>query len=94
MNKYIIMRRHAWADTAELERAAGRSSRVCIQEMPDRLRWLHTYICEEEDGTLGSICVFEAIDAGAVREHARRAGLACDAVLPIARTVFVAEEEA
>ena len=91
MKKYMIIRRNAWSDAADLERAASRASRVCIEEMPERVRWLHTYICEEEDGTLSGVCVFEASDADALREHARRANLACDAVLPIARTVFIEE---
>jgi hypothetical protein len=89
MNKYIILRRNAWSDAADLERAASRASRVCIEDMPDRVRWLRTYICEEDDGTLSSVCVFEASDAEALHEHARRATLACDVVLPIARTVFI-----
>lgn len=89
MKKYIIFRRNAWADATELERAASRASRVCIEDMPDRVRWLRTYICEEDDGTLSSVCVFEASDSEALHEHARRANLACDAVLPIARTVFI-----
>ena len=89
MQKYIIVRRNAWADADALERGASRSSRVCIEDMPERVRWLRTYICEEEDGTLSSVCVFEASDPEALREHARRANLACDVVLPIARTVFI-----
>ena len=93
MNKYIILRRHAWCDAAELERAASRASRVCIEELSDRLRWLRTYVCVDDDGTLASVCVFEATDSEIVREHARRAGLSCDAVLPLARTVLVEDEE-
>ena len=92
MNKYIIFRRNAWSDAAALERAASRASRVCIEDMPERVRWLRTYICEEDDGTLCSICVFEASDAEALREHSRRASLVCDAVLPITRTVFVDDD--
>lgn len=89
MQKYIIVRRSAWADSAALERAAGRASRVCIEDMPERVRWLRTYICEEADGTLSSVCVFEARDAEALHEHSRRAQLACDVVLPITRTVYI-----
>jgi uncharacterized protein DUF4242 len=92
MNKYVIVRRSAWADAAALERAASRASRVCIEDMPERVRWLRTYICEEDDGTLAGVCVYEASDPEALREHARRAKLACDLVLPIARTVLIDDE--
>lgn len=91
MRDYLILRRHAFQDDATLERAASRSIRVCNEEMLERVRWIRTYVCEEEDGTLGSVCILQAVDGEAVHEHARRAALACDAVLPICRTVIIDE---
>ncbi|HWO12398.1 MAG TPA: nickel-binding protein [Polyangiaceae bacterium] len=91
MNSYVIFRRNAWCDEAALERAAGRSVQVCNEEMPERVRWLRTYVCEEDDGTLGSVCIFQAVDREALFEHARRSGIACDAVMPIVRTVTICE---
>jgi hypothetical protein len=92
MNNYAIIRKKAWRDAADLERAASRSSRVGSEEMPDRVRWIRSYICEEEDGSLGSVCIYQAVDRDAVFEHARRADMACDAVLPIARTVVISDD--
>ena len=92
MNNYAVFRRHAWRDSAELERAASRSIRIGQEEMADRVRWLRSYVCEEEDGTLGSVCIFQAVDPDAIIEHARRARLTCDAVLPISRTVIVTDD--
>jgi uncharacterized protein DUF4242 len=94
MNHYAIFRRHAFSDDHALERAASRACRVANEEMPDRVRWLRSYVCEEDDGTLCSVCIFQAVDRDAVLAHARRAGLACDTVLPIARTLIVADETA
>jgi hypothetical protein len=94
MNNYAIFRRNAWRDGADLERGASRSSRVCNEEMPDRVRWIRSYVCEEEDGTLGSVCIYQAVDRQAVVEHARRAGLPCDEVLPIGRTVIITDDPA
>lgn len=94
MKKYAVIRKKAWRDAAALERAASRSSRVGNEEMPDRVRWLRSYICEEEDGSLGSVCIYEAADRDAVFEHARRADMACDNVIPIARTVIINDEPA
>lgn len=94
MKNFVIIRKNAWRDAADLERAASRSARVGSQEMPDRVRWIRTYVCEEEDGSLGSVCVYQAVDREAVFEHARRSDMACDVVLPIARTVVITDDPA
>ena len=89
MKDYVIFRKNAWPDEAALERAAGRSARVISTELEGRVRWLRSYVYEEEDGTLGSVCIYQASDRDVVFEHARRADLACDDVRPIARTVII-----
>jgi hypothetical protein len=94
MNTYVILRRNGWKTPADLEKAAGRSSRVGTQEMPDRVRWIRSYVTQEDDGNLGTVCVYQAISPEAVAEHARRAGLPCDAVIPVARTVVVNDDPA
>lgn len=89
MNEYAIMRRNAWKTPTDLEKAAGRSSRVANEEMPDRVRWIRSYVIQEDDGSLGSICVYQAADPAAASEHAERAGIACSAIHPITRTVVI-----
>ena len=89
MNDYIIFRKNAWPDEAALERAASRSARVASTELEGRVRWVRTYVYEEDDGTLGSVCIYQATDRDVVIEHARRADLACHDVRPIARTVII-----
>lgn len=94
MQTFAILRRRAWTDKADAERGASRSARVGTEEMPDRVRWIRSYVTEEEDGTLGSVCIYQGTDAEAVREHARRSGLPADEVLPIGDTVVVNEDPA
>lgn len=89
MDTYIILRRSAWADPPELEAAAAESTRVGAEEMPDDVRWIRSYVLGEADGRLGTVCVYQASSATAVREHAERAGLACDEVIRVADTVVV-----
>lgn len=89
MNDYVIFRSNAWADEAALERAAGRATRVANSELEGRVRWIRSYVYEETDGTLGSVCIYEATDRDVVFEHARRADLACDDVRPISRTLII-----
>ena len=88
MNDYVIFRRNAWPDDAALERAAGRLVRVA-NELEGRVRWIRSYVYEEADGTLGSVCVCQATDRDVVFEHARRSDIACDDVRPITRAVII-----
>jgi len=43
----------------------------------------------EADGTLGTVCIYEATGPEALHEHARRAGIAIHEVFPVAETVVV-----
>ena len=89
METYVILRRRAWATPQDLEEAAERSRRVGDEEMSDHIRWIRSYVLSEEDGSVGTVCVYQASSPEAVREHASRAGLAADEVIPVADTVMI-----
>lgn len=89
MDLYAIRRRSAWADPAELEKAAGISARIGDEEMSDKVRWIRSYVVSEDDGRLGTICIYEAADVESIREHARRVGMPGNEVDAIASTVVI-----
>jgi thiamine biosynthesis protein ThiC len=89
MQTYVILRRGAWDSPAELEEAAGRSKQVGDGEMSEDIRWIRSYVLSELDGKVGTVCVYQASSPEAVREHASRAGLAADEIIPLADTVIV-----
>ncbi len=89
MKTYTVRRISAWADAEELGKAAARSRKVGDEEMPTQVRWIRTYVLDEPDGRLGSICVYQAVSPDAIMEHARRAGLQADEVREVADTVIV-----
>lgn len=89
MQLYMIRRSSAWADQAELERTATVSARVGNEDTPDKVRWIRSYVVNEPDGRLGSCCIYEAVDAEALREHARCVGMPADEVLPIGATAVI-----
>jgi hypothetical protein len=89
MNTYVILRRSAWESGEELEKAAERSREVGDGEMSDDIRWIRSYVLEEPDGRVGTVCVYQATSPEAVREHAKRADLAADEVIPVADTVMI-----
>jgi Nickel responsive protein SCO4226-like len=92
MNTYVIRRRTAWKTPAELEAAAARSARIGNEDMPDQVRWIRSYVVEEANGTLGTVCVYQAVSPAAIRDHAQRVGMPADEITPVARTVVVRDD--
>lgn len=88
MNTYVILRRGAWQSPQELEEAAGRSTKVG-EEMSDDVRWIRSYVLEEDGGSVGTVCIYQATSPEAIREHASRASLAADEIIKVADTVLV-----
>ena len=94
MELYAIRRKSAWKDAAELEKIAAKSGQVGNEEMPDRVRWIRSYVVKEPDGRLGTVCIYEARDEESIREHARRVGMPGDDITPIADPVVIRPDPA
>jgi hypothetical protein len=92
MKLYAILRRQGWRSGGDLEAAAERSRQVGDEEMSDDIRWIRSYVLDEGAGTVGTVCIYEASSPEAIREHASRADLPVDEVIPIADTVVVRED--
>lgn len=92
MNTYIIRRRYAWKDAQELEATAGVSLRIGKDEMADKVRWIRSYVVTEDDGTLGTVCVYQAVSPDAIRQHAKRVGMPANEITPVAKTVIIRED--
>ncbi len=92
MNTYVILRRNGWSTAPDLEKAAARSLRVGTEALRDRVRWLRSYVVREPGGRLGTVCVYKGTDAASIREHAERAGLPCDDIIPVTETVIINED--
>jgi thiamine biosynthesis protein ThiC len=89
MNTYVILRRSGWRSAEELQVAAGRSTQVGDEEMPDDIRWIRSYVLDEGGGTVGTVCIYQASSPEAIREHASRAELPVDEIIEVANTVIV-----
>jgi sporulation protein YlmC with PRC-barrel domain len=89
MDTYVILRRHGWRTPEDLEVAGKRSAQVGDDEMSDDIRWIRSYALAEEDGTVGTVCIYEASSPEAIREHAQRADLPADEIIAVADTVIV-----
>jgi hypothetical protein len=89
MELFAILRRSGWSSGGELQEAAARSTKVGDEEMADEVRWIRSYVLEEGGGSVGTVCIYEATDADALRRHASLADLPVDEIIPIADTVVV-----
>jgi Nickel responsive protein SCO4226-like len=89
MELYAILRRSGWRSGAELEEAAGRSTKVGNEDMPDDVRWIRSYVLDEGEGTVGTVCIYEASSPEAIRKHASLADLPVDEIIRVADTVIV-----
>jgi hypothetical protein len=94
MNQYAILRRSGWKSGGDLEQAAARSTKVGDEQMPEDIRWIRSYVLDEGDGAVGTVCIYEATSPEAIREHARCADLPVDEIIPIADTVIVRADPA
>ena len=94
MELYAILRREGWRSAAELEAAAARSTKVGNEQMPDDVRWIRSYVLEENGGSVGTVCIYEASSPEAIRTHANRAELALSEIRQVVDTVLVRADPA
>jgi hypothetical protein len=81
----VILRRGSWRAPNELHEALERSS---AESERLSIAWLRSYVLAELDGSLGTVCVYDAPSPEAVRLHAYRAGLPVDEIVAVADIVF------
>jgi hypothetical protein len=93
MDTYVIVRRRGWETPDALREAAERST-IEGDRVPDDIRWIRSYVLAETDGSLGTICIYEASSPEAIRRHATAAALPVDEVIAVADTVIVRTDPA
>jgi hypothetical protein len=91
MDLYVIRRRSNWDGPAALEASAAKSSAEG-EKMSDQVRWIRSYVVEEDDGKLGTVCIYEGVSPEAIRRHAANAGMSADEINKVANTVIVRED--
>lgn len=60
--------------------------------MVDQIRWIMSYVVIEDDGTLGTVCIYQAISVAAIRQHAQKVGMQADEITAVANTVVFRED--
>jgi hypothetical protein len=93
MNLYAIRRRDFWGTPEELQATAVKSAQVG-EEMADDVRWIRTYVVQEQSGKLGTVCIYQGTSPEKVREQAERTGMPADEITLVADTVIVRPDPA
>ncbi|HEX2303684.1 MAG TPA: nickel-binding protein [Gaiella sp.] len=93
METYVILRREGWRTAADLREAAARSAAEG-ERMSDDVRWIRSYVTAEPNGTVGTVCVYQASSPEAIRRHASAADLPVDEIAKVADTVIVRPDPA
>jgi hypothetical protein len=60
--------------------------------MSDRVRWIRSYVVNEPDGRIGTVCIYQARDPDSIREHARRVGMPGEEFYKVETTVVVRDD--
>lgn len=92
METFVIRRRSAWQTPQQLEATAAKSRKIGDEEMPSEVRWIRSYVVQEADGNLGTVCIYQAVNPAAIRDHARRVGMPADEITQVAATVVVRDD--
>jgi hypothetical protein len=88
MQLYAILRRNGFTSVEDLQEAAKRST--LAGDAPDSgVRWIRSYVLDEESGEVGTVCIYEAESPEAIRAHAATATLPVDEIIPAMDTVVV-----
>ena len=93
MDTYVILRRSGWRTGAELAEAGARSTTEG-ERMSDDIAWIRSYVLEELDGSVGTVCIYQASSPEAIRRHASAADLPVDEIVKVADTVIVRPDPA
>jgi Nickel responsive protein SCO4226-like len=88
MQLYAIRRRNGWATADDLRAAAERSTAEG-NKPGSGVRWIRSYVVSEDNGDLGTVCIYEAESPETIRAHAQRVGMPADEITPVADTVVV-----
>jgi hypothetical protein len=91
MDLYVIRRRGNWDGPSDLETSAAKSSAEG-EKMSDEVRWIRSYVVEEDDGRLGTVCLYQGVSEEAIRRHAENSGMSADEINKVADTVIVRDD--
>jgi uncharacterized protein DUF4242 len=89
MKLYAIRRNSGWVSPDEVKATGAKSLQVGDEEMSEDISWIRSYVVHEPDGSLGTICIYQASSPEKIREHAFRSDMPATEIFEVADTVVV-----
>ncbi len=90
MPLYLVPRTRAWLTEEEL--AAMTDCLQAVDAVDPEIRWIRSYIVQEDDGAFSGYCVYEASGPDALLRHAASMKLPTDAIKPVVSTLVAAPD--
>ena len=91
VNLYIVPRTRAWRSEEELAAAVDCLPSVTAV-VSDDIRWIRSYIVQEDDGTFSAFCLYEASSEEALLRHGESMRLPTDGIKRVASTIVNAPD--
>jgi Nickel responsive protein SCO4226-like len=85
---YMILRRQAWPSPLDADEACERTD-VAAEGVSDSVSRIRSYVLEELDGSIGSVCIYRAASPEAIRRHSAAAELPIDEIVRVIDTTVV-----
>ena len=92
MQLYAIRRRNGWATADDLKAAAERSTAEG-NKPGSGVRWIRSYVVSEDNGDLGTVCIYEADSPDTIRSHAHRVGMPADELIAYASDELIGAKD-
>jgi DNA-binding CsgD family transcriptional regulator len=91
LKSYVILRRSGWPTLDALHTAAKRSLEVSTRM--DDVSWVRSYVLNEPDGRIGTVCHYRASDPEAIRIHAAQVGIPVDDIIEVGELVVLQPDD-
>ena len=87
MQLYVIIRRNGFRDPCRPRGARPPAPPTEGDKPGSGVRWIRSYVSQEESGEVGTVCIYEAESPEAIRAHAGAAEMPADEIIPVLDTV-------
>jgi DNA-binding CsgD family transcriptional regulator len=91
LKSYVILRRRGWPSLDALHTSAKRSLEVSTW-MED-VQWVRSYVLNEPDGWVGTVCHYRASGPDAIRTHAEQVGIPVDDIVEVGELVVLQPDD-
>jgi DNA-binding CsgD family transcriptional regulator len=91
LKSYVILRRSGWPSLDALHTSAKRS--LDVSTLMGDVQWVRSYVLNEPDGRIGTVCHYRASGPDAIRIHAEQVGIPVDDIVEVGELVVLQPDD-